>query len=55
MSTAKRIYASLRGQVTPQSAAISGNMPVPVTLPGTATVCTVTARKEGRKSAYIDI
>ena len=38
-----------------QSAAISGNLPVPVTLPGTATAYTVTARKEGRKSAYIDI
>ena len=39
----------------PQSAAISGNLPVPVTLPGTTTAYTVTARKEGRKSTYIDI
>ena len=39
----------------PQSAVISGNLPVSVTLPSTATACTITARKEGRKSAYIDI
>ena len=37
------IYGNLR-----QSAAISGNLPIPVTLPGTATACTVTARKEGK-------
>ena len=52
---AKRIYASLRKQATPQSTAISGNLPVPITLPSTATACTITAKKEGRKSAYIDI
>ena len=44
------IYRNLR-----QSPAISGNLPVPITLPSTAIVYTVTARKEGRKSAYIDI
>ena len=32
-----------------QSTAISSNLPVPVILPNTATACTVTARKEGRK------
>ena len=37
----------------PQSPAISGNLPVPVTLPGTATACTVTARKEGRKEKCV--
>ena len=37
------IYSNL-----PQSSAISGNLPVPVTLLGTATACTVTARKEGK-------
>ena len=42
------IYGNL-----PQSLAISGNLPVPITLPGTATACTVTARKEGRKEKYI--
>ena len=48
------IYSNLR-----QSTAIFSNLPVPVTLPSTATACTVTVRKEGRKegrkSAYIDI
>ena len=44
------IYSNLQ-----QSPAIFGNLPVPVTLPGTATAYTVTARKEGRKSAYINI
>jgi hypothetical protein len=44
------IYVNL-----PQSTVISGNLPIPITLPGTATACTVTARKEGRKSAYIDV
>ena len=44
------IYSNL-----PQSAAISGNLFVFVTLPSIATACTITARKEGRKSAYIDI
>ena len=39
----------------PQSIAISGNLPVPIILPSTATACTVTVRKEGRKSIYIDI
>ena len=52
---AKRIYISLKGQVTPQSTAISGNLPVPVTLPGTATACTVIARKEGRKEGKVRI
>ena len=55
MSTAKRIYISLKGQATPQSTVISSNLPVPVTLPSTATACTITARKEGRKSTYIDV
>ena len=55
MSMAKRIYISLRGQVTLQSTVISGNLPVPIILSGTATACTVTARKEGRKSEYINI
>ena len=59
MSIVKRIYASLKRQATLQSAAICGNLrqsitissnlPVPVTLLGTATACTITARKEGRK------
>ena len=38
-----------------QSAAIFSNLPVPVTLPSTATAYTVTVRKEGRKSVYINI
>ena len=38
-----------------QSVAISGNLPVPVTLPSTITACTITVKKEGRKSIYIDI
>ena len=42
------IYSNL-----PQSLVIFGNLPVPVTLPGTATAYTVTARKEGRKEKYI--
>ena len=37
----------------PQSAVISSNLLVPVTLPGTTTACTVTVRKEGRKEKYI--
>ena len=44
------IYSNL-----PQSTAISGNLPVPITLPSTTTACTITARKEGRKSTYINI
>ena len=62
---AKRIYTSLRGQVTPQivaiyynlrqSVAIYGNLPVPITLPITVMTNAVTARKEGRTSIYIDI
>ena len=55
MSTVKRIYISLKRQVILYSTAISGNLLVPVTLLSTATACTITARKEGRKSAYIDI
>ena len=75
MSTAKRIYISLKGQATPQSiaiyrnlqqstaiysnlpqsTAIYRNLPVPITLPGTATAYTIIARKEGRKSTYMDI
>ena len=51
----KRIYTSLRGQATLQFIVISGNLPVPITLPGTATAYAVTARKEGRKSVYIDV
>ena len=39
----------------PQSLAIFSNLPVPITLPSTATAYTITARKEGRKSTYIDI
>ena len=38
------IYSNLQ-----QSLVIFSNLPVPVTLPGTATAYTVTARKEGRK------
>ena len=38
-----------------QSTAIFSNLPIPITLLGTATACTVTARKERRKSAYIDV
>ena len=34
---------------------IYSNLPVPVTLPGTITTGTVTARKEGRTSIYMDI
>ena len=49
MSTVKRIYTSLKKQTILQSAAIFGNLPVPITLPGTATAYTVTVRKEGRK------
>ena len=33
--------------------AISRNLPVAITLPGTATAYTVTARKEGRKEKYV--
>ncbi len=43
------IYGNLQ-----QSTAIYGNLPVPVTLPSTITTCTVTARMEGKKSAYMD-
>ena len=53
MSMAKRMYISLKKQATPQSMIISGNLPVPVTLPSTAIACTVTARKEGRKEKYV--
>ena len=42
------IYSNL-----PQSLAISSNLPVPVTLPGTATACTVIARKEGKVRIWI--
>ena len=48
------IYSNLQ-----QSTAIYSNLPVPVTLPGTATAYTITVRKEGRKegrkSVYIDV
>ena len=44
------IYGNLR-----QSVVIFSNLPVPVTLLGTTTAYTVTARKEGRTSTYIDI
>ena len=37
-----------------QSAAICGNLPVPVTLLSTITTYTVIARKEGKRSVYID-
>jgi hypothetical protein len=36
-----------------QSLVISSNLPVPIILPGTATACTVTARKERRKEKYV--
>jgi hypothetical protein len=62
---AKRMHTSLRGQATPQSAAIYrnlrqfiviyGNLPVPIALPGTVTTGTIAVRKEGRTSAYIDV
>ena len=39
----------------PQSPAISGNLPVPVTLPVTVATNAVTTRKEGRTSTYINI
>ena len=55
MSTAKRIYTSLKRQVTPQSIAISGNLPVSITLLSTATAYTVTVRKEGRKEGKVYI
>jgi hypothetical protein len=35
--------------------AICGNLPVPVTLPVTITTSAITARKEGRRTVYIDI
>jgi hypothetical protein len=44
------IYSNLR-----QSVAIYGNLPIPVTLLGTVTTYTVTARKEGKRSVYMDI
>jgi hypothetical protein len=36
-----------------QSLAIFGNLPVPITLPGTTTAYTVTARKEGKKEKCV--
>jgi hypothetical protein len=38
-----------------QSVAIYGNLPVPITLLGTIITYTITARKEGKRSTYIDI
>jgi hypothetical protein len=38
-----------------QSVAIYGNLPVPVTLLGTVMTYAVTARKEGKRSVYMDI
>ena len=65
INTAKRIYASLRGQVIPQpiaiyynlqqSVAIYYNLSVPVTLSSIIITSAVTVRKEGRISAYMDI
>ena len=65
MSTAKRIYINLRGQATPQpiaiyynlrqSIAIYYNLSVPVTLSSIIITSAVTARKEERISAYMDI
>jgi hypothetical protein len=59
------MHISLKGQATPQSTAIYGNLrqfiviysnlPVPITLPNTVTTGAVAARKGGRTSAYIDI
>jgi hypothetical protein len=37
----------------PQSPAIFGNLPVPITLPSTTTACTVTAKKERKKKKCI--
>jgi hypothetical protein len=44
------IYGNLR-----QSMVIYGNLPVPVTLLGTVITYTITARKEGKRSTYIDV
>jgi hypothetical protein len=44
------IYSNLQ-----QSMVIYSNLPVPVTLLGTITTYTITARKEGKRSTYIDI
>jgi hypothetical protein len=49
----KRISNTAICNNLPQSPAISGNLPVPITLPSTATACTVTARKEGRKEKCV--
>jgi hypothetical protein len=38
-----------------QFIAICGNLPVPITLLSTIITYAVTARKEGKRSAYIDI
>ena len=38
-----------------QSVVIFSNLPVPVILSSTTTAYTITVRKEGRKSVYIDI
>ena len=59
------MYASLRGQATPQSTAIYrnlrqsvaiyGNLSAPVTLSSIITTSAVTVRKEKRTSAYMDV
>jgi len=56
MNMAKRVYtiSVSRDRNLRQSAATYGNLPAPITLPSTITTCTVTVRKEGRRSAYMD-
>ena len=70
MSIVKKIYISLRGQAIllkvidnlrlydhdlRQFAVIYSNLPIPITLPNTIITYTVTAKKEGKRSIYIDI
>ena len=38
-----------------QSAATYSNLPIPITLPSTIITYTITARKKGRRSVYIDL
>ena len=51
----KRISNTVIYSNLPQSVAISGNLPIPITLFSTITACTITARKGERKSTYMDI
>ena len=55
MSTAKRIYISLKGQATPQSIAICGNLRQPARTYNTTWYCynQYCNSKEGRKDKYI--